>query len=307
MGATGQRMAGLVARVFNPKRAGKYADAMQFVAGWESAARQCERGAKTTLIDYLKIYGLKQVVPGELEKNMNRQTSTLSTYDEFKKYAMDQVALRKEPHFTGTVSSASGPRPMEVDALLTQDFSYDQAHQVFHMHHETVCDQLDAQGLTDGNEQMAGESGLYAMTKGKGKGKGKGGPTFQGTCHHCGKFGHKLVNCPKKDAGMQQFRSTKGQQKGWHGQKGGKGVAKGVWERGAQGLTGGAWSGGKGGGVGLGGKGTYWFDEAPQGPPMLAWSGSETTPTQKKQSGLESGPWFVATVGCACVRKDSCQ
>ena len=106
LGATGQRMAGLVARVFNPKRAGKYADAMQFIAGWESAVRQFERGAKTTLIDYLKIYGLKQVVPGELEKDMNRQTSTLSTYDEFKKYAMDQVALRKEPHFTGTVSTA---------------------------------------------------------------------------------------------------------------------------------------------------------------------------------------------------------
>ena len=88
-------------------------------------------------------------------------------------------------------------------------------------------------------------------------------------------------------------------------------LGKGGWQAGgwsgAQGLTGGAWSGGKGGGVGLGGKGTYWFDQPPQGPPMLAWSGSETTPTQKKQSGLESGPWFVATVGCACVRKDSCQ
>ena len=97
LGATGQRMASLVARVFNPKRAGKYADAMQFIAGWESAVRQFERGAKTTLIDYLKICGLMQVVPGELEKDMNRQTSTLSTYDKFKKYAMDQVALRKEP------------------------------------------------------------------------------------------------------------------------------------------------------------------------------------------------------------------
>ena len=117
LGATGQRMAGLVARVFNPKQAGKYTDAMQFIAGWESAVRQFERGAKTTLIDYLKIYGLKQVVPGELEKDMNRQTSTLSTYDKFKKYAMDQVALRKEPHFTGTVSTASGPRPMEVDVF----------------------------------------------------------------------------------------------------------------------------------------------------------------------------------------------
>ena len=138
LGATGQRMAGLVARVFDPKRAGKYADAIQFIAGWESAVRQFERGAKTTPIDYLKIYGLKQVVPVELEKDMNRQTSTLTTYDEFKRYAMDQVALRKEPHCTKTVSTASGPRHMEVDALHNQDFSYDQTHQVFHMHHETV-------------------------------------------------------------------------------------------------------------------------------------------------------------------------
>ena len=62
---------------------------------------------------------------------------------------------------------------MEVDALDTLDFSHDQAHQVFHMHHETVGDQRDAQGLTGGNEHVAGEWGLCAITRGKGKGKGK--------------------------------------------------------------------------------------------------------------------------------------
>ena len=61
-------MSGLVARVFNPKWAGKYADAMQFTAGCESAVRHFERGAKTTQIDSLKIYGLTQNVLGELEK-----------------------------------------------------------------------------------------------------------------------------------------------------------------------------------------------------------------------------------------------
>ena len=166
---TGQRMACLVARVFKPKRVGKYADAMRFGAGWESAVRQFERGAKNTRIDCLKICGLKQVDLVELEKDMNRQTSTLTTYDEFNKYAMDQVALRKEPHLTGTGSTASGPRPMEVDALHNRDFSYDQTHRVFRMHHEIVGDQLDAQGLTDGNEQVAGEPGLCAISKGKKK------------------------------------------------------------------------------------------------------------------------------------------
>ena len=47
LGGTGQRMAGLAARVFSPKGAGQYADTVQFIAGWESAVRQFERGATT--------------------------------------------------------------------------------------------------------------------------------------------------------------------------------------------------------------------------------------------------------------------
>ena len=72
---------------------------------------------------------------------------------------------------------------------------------------------------------------------------------------------------------------------------------RGGWQTGgwsgAQGSVGGAWSGGKGGGVGFGGKGTYWFDEAPQGPTMLAWSGSETTSTQATNQGCNQalGSW----------------
>ena len=68
LGATGQQMAGLVARVFNPEWAGKYADAMQFTAGCESAVTHFERGAKTAQIDPLKIYGLTQNVLGAREK-----------------------------------------------------------------------------------------------------------------------------------------------------------------------------------------------------------------------------------------------
>ena len=85
------------------------------------------------------------------------------------------------------------------------------AYDFLYLHTETVGDQLVVQGFTDGNEQVTGESGLCAITTGRGKGKGKGGATFQGTRHHCGQFGHKLVNSPEKDVEMQHVRAAKGQ------------------------------------------------------------------------------------------------
>ena len=99
------------------------------------------------------------------------------------------------------------------------------------------------------------------------------------------------------------------------GTAGRKGRAKGFWEMGgmqsggwsgAQGSAGGVWNGGKGGGLVFGGKGTYWFDEA-QGPPMLAWSGSETTQKKASNQGwnvLGSLPlWGVR----ASVKTRSCE
>ena len=43
-----------------------------------------------------------------------------------------------------------------------------------------------------------------------GGGKGQGGPKggeFQGECHYCGKFGHRLNQCPKKTADMARMRA----------------------------------------------------------------------------------------------------
>ena len=204
---------------------------------------------------------------------------------------------------------------MEVDALHTQDFSYDQAHQVFHMHHETACDQLDAQRLTDGSEQMAEESGLHAMTKGKGKGDGKGGPTFQGTCHHCGQFGHKLVICPEKDA-ESSFDPRKAnkrdgrdrrEEREWKREFGERADGKQAVGRELRVQQ-----------VALGAeaKEAEWDSKERErvgstklhkGPPMLAWSGSETTQTQATYQGWNQCPWLMATVGFAFVSKDSCQ
>ena len=148
------------------------------------------------------------------------------------------------------------PRPMEVDALHTQDFSYDQAHQ------SSICTmRLCAISLMHKDSLM--ETSRWQQ------------------CHHCGQFGHKLVNCPERMLKCSSFDPREGV---W-----GKGGWQTVGWSGAQGSAGGA-CGGKGGGVGFGGKGTYWFDDAPQGPPMLAWSGSETTSTQATNQGWNQVP-----------------
>ena len=59
--------------------------------------------------------------------------------------------------------------------------------------------------------------------------------------------------------------------------------------------------------MGFGGKGTYWFVEAPQRPPMLAWSGSETTPTQATDQGWNqvSGSWTLLAVHASAKTRAS--
>ncbi len=82
------------------------------------------------------------------------------------------------------------------------------------------------------------QSAIFAMTKGKGKGKkgglGKGGPKgaqgpgkgagaapaeFNGTCNHCGIWGHRLADCRKLSAEMAKG-GGKGKQGGGKGGKG---------------------------------------------------------------------------------------
>jgi hypothetical protein len=78
------------------------------------------------------------------------------------------------------------------------------------------------------------QAAINALSKGKGKGKnnfskgggGKGGPKgksgdsdFNGTCHHCGMWGHRKSNCMRLDTEM----AKKGAKGGKGGPKGGKG------------------------------------------------------------------------------------
>jgi len=269
-GISGQRMGGLVSRIFNPKKMVRYQETTAAVESWELLVREFEKGAKTTLIDFLKIFGLKQVVPKELEGDMNRLSSTLTSYEEFKRYAMEQIGLRRDPHFAShtpaqTNAPSSTPTPMDIGAVAQGG---DGAAPGYEGEQCGVC------GQEGGSAEGQSEGNLMAMT---GKGGGGGAGSFNGECRYCGKWGHRLNQCTVKDADMAQSRAAKGKGKG-------KGeFQKGQWSKGGYG---GGWSkGGYGGGYsekgkgkggqgkGWGGKGQlYWFDEAPPAPAQGSWT-----------------------------------
>ena len=121
------------------------------------------------------------------------------------------------------------------------------------------------EGTPERDEQYTNEELLAWIGKGPGKGGksspkgGKGG--FQGNCHYCGTYGHRINECRKKDADMKGKGKGQSTQLGpaWGNPNPGKGKSKG---------NKGCWSPGKGFG-GKGEKGAYHFmDDYSQG-----WSG----------------------------------
>jgi hypothetical protein len=53
---------------------------------------------------------------------------------------------------------------------------------------------------------LGGKPGSQSAGTGKGKGKGGKGGTFDGNCHHCGKYGHRKNECRSLDADMAKHR-----------------------------------------------------------------------------------------------------
>ena len=75
------------------------------------------------------------------------------------------------------------------------------------------------EGISEKEEQYTHEELLAWIGKGTGKGGkssspkgGKGG--FQGNCHHCGTYRHRINECRKKDADMTCKGEGQGQQQG---------------------------------------------------------------------------------------------
>ena len=112
-GVSGQRMSGLADRVFKPSRAKKYQDCGPLIESWEMRVREYVRavGVPGCMPDIAKIHALKQLVPEELAKDMTKAVGSMRTYEDAKRFVMEQILARKDAWFP----KDQGVVPMQLD------------------------------------------------------------------------------------------------------------------------------------------------------------------------------------------------
>ena len=205
-GTSVQRIQGLAQRVYSPARCKNVKDVPAVVEQWERHVREFEKAEKVQHGEQTRIHGLRQLVPEELSRNIQAMAHTMRTYREVKSYVLEQVASRRDAYFPKSSTSAeNGAAPMDIGHVgtgwETDDWGYSSCQEC------TTAEGVPASGTY-------GDESLNLMGKGmKGKGYGKGQP-FQGTCNHCGEWGHRLRECPSKDAEMKGTRDAKAKGKG---------------------------------------------------------------------------------------------
>ena len=167
-----------------------------------------------------KIFSIRQIVSEELEKDIAKASSVLKTYIEVKKYIQEQVAVCRD-----VKKATKGPVQMDLNAVLAA-FMTDEDKAEEDVACEPCYDGGEYAGDTKVDQLFSFLEGLKSKGgKGGGKYGGKAGGkfcenngNFNGTCHHCGVYGHRINERCKKDA---------------EGQKGkGKAKAKAQWRKG---------------------------------------------------------------------------
>ena len=207
---TGQRIQGLITRVFSPTKAKKKEEIKAHIETWGILKREYEEATSSKLPQVAQLHALRSIVPGEMEKDMIR--INFEDYEKAKSYIMEQLNLRATPVFgetSKTPKDAAVPMDMNHVSKGTtwwppgfgegeQEPSEDHGHAQQHPGGE---DFQQGDGSEDSSINYMGKGG-----KGKG-GKGKGGKGFQGACWNCGKVGHSMRNCPEP---LQEHLKGKG-------------------------------------------------------------------------------------------------
>ena len=207
-GSSVQRIQGLAQRVYSPQRCKAMRDVPAAVEMWERHVKEFEKAEKVQHGEQTRIHGLRQLVPEELSRNIQAMSHTMRTYAQVKSYVLEQVASRRDAYFPKNPSAHddSGPTPMDVGYVASKQDEWVHGHATGH-----------AQATENPAATSGGEESIYLLggkgVKGKGKGYGKNQP-FQGTCNHCGEWGHRLRDCPVKDAEMKGVREAKAKGKG---------------------------------------------------------------------------------------------
>ena len=94
-GGSGQRAQTQAAKIYKPARCKHYNLVKSSLGQWGQDLKLYERIAGTTTDD-TTLYGIRQIVPEELEHDIMRNARTLETYDLVRKYIDEQVYMRRD-------------------------------------------------------------------------------------------------------------------------------------------------------------------------------------------------------------------
>ena len=111
---TSQRLQGLAQKVYSPKHAINYSEVNSAIEEWETNVSLFAKVEERDLNPTTEIYAISQIVPEELEKDIVRASTTLTSYDKVRGYIFEQVAIRRD-----VKSSQKGPVPMDLNMMET--------------------------------------------------------------------------------------------------------------------------------------------------------------------------------------------
>ena len=252
---TKEGIQGMSEKVYKPKRVQKYVDINSAIEDWETNA---ELFAKTEgkVTENTRIFAIRQIVPEQLEQDILKST-TLKTYEGIRSYITEQIASKRD-----VKNTSKGPVSLDLSveqylaAMMTGEGTGEWEEKDENPENECFpCESVTKEQLMSFVKGQMGKGGKGGKGK-DGGGKGK----FDGLCHHCGIYGHRINQCWKKDKEMEKGKSKgKGDPFAMFGGKNGYGggynnKGKGKGDGGYNGY------GGKGGGKGGKGGGMYGFD-----------------------------------------------
>ena len=149
------------------------------------------------------------------------QTVQITGYSEAKEYALKQArVLQKE----------KDPKSTSLDLAEDGEEQVDKRRTMKKVKFED--DQNDEETYT--HDELLAWIGKGPGKGGKGNGKNGSKGKFEGNCHYCGVYGHRISECRKKDSDMKGmgkgYDSSLGSGWGFPNQNNGKGMGyKGTW------------------------------------------------------------------------------
>ena len=225
-------------------------DVLATLEAYENDVREYKILTGNPMEDAIMLLNLKKMMPEVIRERL--ETHDVETYALAKAYAIKQVRNLK---------TTSKTHPLDYNDDEEEEEEEERPKKKTRFQDEAPEEEYDGDQLLAWLQKGQGKDDLLAwLAEGSGKGK-KGGPNskggkgkngkggFQGTCHYCGIYGHRINECHKKDADMKG--KGKGQEgmppPGWNPFKGkGKGQTS-------------PWGGGKG--AWGKGKGSYYMDD----------------------------------------------